>query len=138
MIDWFKGIKNKEQWEFLKFDVVSFYPSITEGLLDKALLFGKKYVEIKNDEIKIIKNAAKSVLYSKCDEWIKKEVNKNNNPTFDITMGSYHGAEVCELVGLYSSIFAPLPVQLSNLTGRGHLQVGPPGDYTVRTSQHFP
>ena len=26
---------------------------------------------------------------------------KKDNPDFDITMGSYVGAEVCELVGLY-------------------------------------
>ena len=28
--------------------------------------------------------------------WIKK-----NNSSFDVTMGSYDGAEVCELVGLF-------------------------------------
>ena len=26
---------------------------------------------------------------------------KKDNPSFDVTMGSYDGAEVCELVGLY-------------------------------------
>ena len=26
---------------------------------------------------------------------------KNDNPDFDVTMGSCDGAEVCELVGLY-------------------------------------
>ena len=26
---------------------------------------------------------------------------KSDNPDFDVTMGSYDGAEVCELVGLY-------------------------------------
>ena len=28
-------------------------------------------------------------------------VKKNGNPLFDVTMGSFDGAEVCELVGLY-------------------------------------
>ena len=28
-------------------------------------------------------------------------VKKEGNPLFDVTMGSYHGVEVCELVGLY-------------------------------------
>ena len=37
--------------------------------------------------------------------WVKKE----GNPLFDVTMGSYNGAEVCELVGLYlSGKLAPL------------------------------
>ena len=26
---------------------------------------------------------------------------KDDNPYFDVTMGSYDGAEICELVGLY-------------------------------------
>ena len=36
------------------------------------------------------------MLFSKDDVWVKKD-----NPLFDVTMGSYNGAEVCELVGLY-------------------------------------
>ena len=41
-------------------------------------------------------HARKSLLFSKDDVWVKKD-----NPSFDVTMGSYDGAEVCELVGLY-------------------------------------
>ena len=38
-----------------------------------------------------------SLYFNDTDIWIKKEVNKD----FDVTIGSFDGAEVCELVGLY-------------------------------------
>ena len=37
------------------------------------------------------------MLFHDGNAWVKKE----GNPLFDVTMGSYDGAEVCELVGLY-------------------------------------
>ena len=37
-----------------------------------------------------------SFLFSNGDPWVK-----TNNPTFDVTMGSLDGAEICEMVGLY-------------------------------------
>ena len=40
-------------------------------------------------------NASKSILFSNNEMWVKK------SGLFDVTMGSYHGAEICELVGLY-------------------------------------
>ena len=64
--------------------------------MDKAIKFGKKYTEIKDSEVKIIKNAAKSILHNDGVSWVKKKTRP-----FDITMGSYHGAEVCKLIGLY-------------------------------------
>ena len=36
------------------------------------------------------------ILFNKTSVWVKKD-----NPDFDVTMGSYDGAEVYELVGLY-------------------------------------
>ena len=44
-------------------------------------------------------HAWKSLLLSNPDIWIK-----NGNKDFDITMGSFNGVEICELVGLYSHI----------------------------------
>ena len=40
-MDWFKNIKNPETYAFLKFDIVSFYPSITPKLLENAIKFGR-------------------------------------------------------------------------------------------------
>ena len=86
----------------MKFDIENFYPSITERLLKDALNFANKTTKITQQEKNIIFNAAKSVLYNQEEVWIKrKNDNNNENKLFDITMGGKHGAEVCELIGLY-------------------------------------
>ena len=41
-------------------------------------------------------HSRKSLLFDQGTAWIKK----NDDGLFDVTMGSYDGAEVCELVGL--------------------------------------
>ena len=46
--------------------------------------------------MKVIKNTRKSFLYLDEAPWIKK-----TQSDFDVTMGSYDGAECCELVGLF-------------------------------------
>ena len=46
--------------------------------------------------IKTINHARKSLLFDKDNVWVTKD-----NCEFDVTMGSYDGAELCELVGLY-------------------------------------
>ena len=57
------------------------------------------HTEISESETRIIYNASQSVLLYNDELWIKKKDSKS--PAFDITMGGYHGAEVCELVGLF-------------------------------------
>ena len=42
-------------------------------------------------------HACQSVLFNENGTWIKK----NGEGLFDVSMGSFHGAEICELVGLY-------------------------------------
>jgi hypothetical protein len=95
VIDWFKNIKNKPGHSFLSFDVAEFYPSITEDLLVKAITWARGYVSIDDKQIKVIKHARKSLLLNKT--WIKQQ----NNSLFDVTMGSFDGTEVCELIGLF-------------------------------------
>ena len=41
-------------------------------------------------------HSRKSLLFNNNKAWIKKD-----NSSFDVTMGSYDGAEVCDLVGLF-------------------------------------
>ena len=41
VIESFKNIEDKKNCTFIKFDIREFYPSITETILDKALLFAK-------------------------------------------------------------------------------------------------
>ena len=45
----------------------------------------------------MIHHSRKSLLFDTTSVWVKN----GNNPLFDDTMGSYDGAEICELVGLY-------------------------------------
>lgn len=97
VIDWFTAIANKDNHTFVIFDIVDFYPSITEDLLTKALSFAKQHVDISQKDQDVIFHARKSLLFSDGRTWMKK----GDSGTFDVTMGSLDGAETCELVGAY-------------------------------------
>ena len=104
MIKWFKAIRNKDKHTFIQFAIVEYYPSITEDLLKKALNFAKAEVNISDEEIDTIMKTKKVLLFCKGNPWTKK-----GNKSFDVTMGSWDGAEVADLVGLF------LLSQLTNL-----------------------
>jgi hypothetical protein len=53
---------------------------------------------IPNNDISIIKHARKSLLFGNGKLWTKKA---GGNSLFDVTIGSFDGAEICELVGLF-------------------------------------
>ncbi|PIK40481.1 hypothetical protein BSL78_22671 [Apostichopus japonicus] len=97
VIKWFKSLKDKHHRTFMIFDIVDFYPSITEKLLTDALNWAKTYVSIPAIDHTVIMHARKSILFNDANPWTKKD-SKNS---FDVTMGSHDGAEVCELVGLF-------------------------------------
>lgn len=101
VIDWFSSIDRKDQCVFTCFDICEFYPSISEELLCKSLTFAQRTAEISKFEQEIIFHARKSLLFSNGNDWTKK------SGMFDVTMGSHDGAEVCDLVGIYS--LATLP-----------------------------
>ena len=97
VLKWFNGLQQKEVLSFICFDVCDFYPSITEKLLRKALDFANSYRPISAHERDIIIHAKRSLLFSENVPWEKK----TSNDRFDVTMGSFDGAETCELVGCY-------------------------------------
>ena len=97
VIQWFNNIHNKELCAFIQLDIKDFYPSITEKLLKKAISFAKQQVPISQQDIRIIHHCRKSLLFNEEEAWKKKE----NASCFDVTMGSFDGAEVCEMIGLY-------------------------------------
>ena len=97
VIDWFTKLENKHLHTFIQFDIVDFYPSISDDLLKKAINFGKKYTIINAQDRNIIMHCKRSMLLNNTEEWVKK----GDNHEFDITMGSMDGAETCELVGLF-------------------------------------
>ena len=93
VIDWFQSVNNKSNHMFLSFDIVEFYPSITEDLLDKVIAWAKTIIPIPDNHISIIKHARKSLLFNQETPWVKR----NNDTMFDVTMGSFDGAEICNL-----------------------------------------
>ena len=97
VLSWFNDIRHKDSSSFIAFDVVEFYPSISVELLDAALEFASKHVTISDEDRYIICQAKSSLLYNAGEPWSKK----TSSNLFDVTMGSYDGAETCELVGAY-------------------------------------
>ena len=97
VINWFQNIQNKRKCIFMQFDIEEFYPSISKELLQKAINHASAFVRINNEEINVIMYSRKSLLFDSNNIWIKKD----GDPNFDVTMGSYDGAEICELVGLH-------------------------------------
>ena len=93
----FKNLPNKRDSAFISFDDVKFYPSITEDLLRRALDFPSNYVTISAADHHIIMHVKQSLLFSNETPWQKR----NSNTLFNVTMGSFDGAETCELVGCY-------------------------------------
>ena len=98
MIEWFTKINNKEKHSFIVLDIVDFYPSISEALLNDALNYAKQFIAISDDDREIIMHARKFLLFDSNTPWIKKD----GASMFDVTMGSFDGAEICELIGLFA------------------------------------
>ena len=96
VINWFKKIENKNGYKFMIFDIKDFYSSISKRLLDDSFNFARQHVQIKREDSSIIQRRRKSLLYNKEIPWQKKNTN-----LFNGTMGTYNGAKVCEIVGLF-------------------------------------
>ena len=75
------------------FDIKDFYPSITQDLLNKALNLASEYICISKCDIDVVHLAKKSLLFDGSHTWIKK-----HGGLFDVPIGAYEGAEVCELM----------------------------------------
>ena len=73
------------------------YPSISVGVLARSMSFAKSVIDIEGNIINTINHARNSLLFDDSGAWVKKY----GSPLFDVTMGSFDGAEVRELVGLY-------------------------------------
>ena len=97
VIEWYCILKRKDQCSFVVFDIESFYPSISEKLLDKAILFAKSHYNFTPDELEIVLHSRKTLLFWNQSTWVKK----HGNEDFDIPMGCYDGTEICELVEIY-------------------------------------
>ena len=95
-VNWFNGIKNKPEMKFFKFDIIYYYPSISETLLKDTLKWAETFVNISDEEKEVVIHCRKTFLYYDNNCWVKQ-----NNQDFDVSMGSLDSAEICETVGLF-------------------------------------
>ena len=56
-----------------------------------------RYTDVPEKDLRIIKHCRKSLLYNNNETWKKKYTES----CFDVTMGSFDGVEICELVGIH-------------------------------------
>ena len=88
-----------------------FYPTISLQLLKDSIGFAKLHTTVPEHVEETIFKSRKSLLLGNNEPWIKKGQSSN----FDVAMGSYDGAEVCELVKLF------LLNDLSDLIGKNNV-----------------
>ena len=79
------------------FDIESFYPSISLELFNKSVDFAKSMHNISDNDLNIIVNARKMLLFHHEEPWMKK----NGEEDFDVPIGCHDGAEICELVSTF-------------------------------------
>ena len=91
VIKWFRNMENKPNCSFFIFDIQDFYSSVS---LSEELNLEKKYT---NDEISILMQSRKTLLFTDGEPCFQKD----DEDDFNVPMGCYDGAEVCELVGTY-------------------------------------
>jgi len=96
VVDWFKRLENKEKSHFLVFDIVNYYPSINQELLQKSINWAKNFVDFSEDEVETIMETKKSFLVMKGQHWTKKR-----EENFDVAQGSFDSAECSDIVGLF-------------------------------------
>ena len=70
---------------------------MSEKLLIDAINFAKSSINITEQGLSIIMQSRKTLLFQNSESWVKK----TGNEDFDVPMGCYDGAEVCELVGSF-------------------------------------
>ena len=64
-MDWFKSLPQNDKPRFIKFDIVKFYPSILEELLNRSISFVRSITTIRDSVINIINHSIKSLLFNK-------------------------------------------------------------------------
>ena len=97
MIEWFINIKNKEISSIIVLDIESFDPSISEDLFKSTIQFAKESIDISDDNLSLINQGWKTLLFRENTPWVKKE----GNVDFDVPMGCFYEAEVCRLASTY-------------------------------------
>ena len=64
VIEWFNNFESKERLSFMLFDIKIFYRTISENLFIKAIQFAKQMTEIFGEDINLIMQARKTLLFN--------------------------------------------------------------------------
>ena len=92
------GKTHRQRLNDLKtFETKTMHHSISLELFHKAINFVKTICDIPEKDISIIMQSRRALLFNNKESWLKK----SGNEEFDVPMGCFDGAEVCELVGVY-------------------------------------
>ena len=67
----------------------NFYPSISIELFTEAINYAKTITNIDNDQLSIIMQSRKTLLFYNNEPWVKK----TGDEDFDVTMGCNNGAK---------------------------------------------
>ena len=62
-INWFNALKGKNKATFLQFDIMEYFPSISEKTFDEAISYAKRFAKITDDDVHIIKHGRRTNIY---------------------------------------------------------------------------
>ena len=90
VIKWFKSIPHKRVSSFVNFDVENFRPLISVKLFTDSIKYAKNVTGISDQDIAIIMQARKTLLFQNGEPWVKKSGTEDFNvPMGVITMQKY-------------------------------------------------
>ena len=72
VLDWFNRLENKNNLRFVGFDIQDYYTSISEDLFKEALEWASSIVEFSDEEIEVIMESKRTLLYDGHHLWKKK------------------------------------------------------------------
>ena len=77
VINWFSQLRQKNKLTFLAFDIIDFYPSISDELLNKSIEWARKHTSIDDQEYETVMHSRRTILHdNKGNMWTKKEIKK--------------------------------------------------------------
>ena len=77
VITCFTNIKSKKTSFLVNFDVENFYPSISIDLFTDAISYKKTITNIDDDQLSIMIQSRKTLLFNNIEPWVKKLGKKN-------------------------------------------------------------
>ena len=82
VVDWFLSIGDKHKHSFPVFDIVEFFPSISEELQRSTLEYAKQHTTVSEQEVEVIMHLRKTLLFDKNEPWVKRR----GSLMFDVAM----------------------------------------------------